>query len=151
MRIFIFASALLLAGISACAFVCGGIRASNCLITVQQENTATSSTHESRFACDAMALTPELRRRHFEELSPALRSVNKSIRELTNGYEFEFPADQKTFQMLTEWVIQERECCPFFDIDVRLDREKGPMWLRLTGREGTKDFVKAEFEKWFDR
>ena len=62
-----------------------------------------------------------------------------------DGFEFELPADNKTYQLLTEWAFQERLCCPFFDIDLRLDRENGPLWLRLTGRPGTKEFIKEEF------
>jgi len=98
----------------------------------------------SPFACNAFALSPELRKRHFEELGPALLKLKKSTRELSNGYEFELPADNKTYRLLTEWAYQERLCCPFFDIDLRFDRENGPLWLRLTGRPGTKEFIRIE-------
>jgi hypothetical protein len=105
-----------------------------------------SAKHESPFACNAFALSPEIRKRHFEELGPALLKLKKSIRELPDGYEFELPADNKTYQLLTEWAFQERLCCPFFDIDLRFDRENGPLSLRLTGRPGTKEFIKEEFD-----
>ena len=105
-----------------------------------------SVKHESPFACNAFALSPEVRKRHFEELGPALLKLKKSIRELPDGYEFELPADNKTYQLLTEWAFQERLCCPFFDIDLRFDREGSPLWLRLTGRPGTKEFIKEEFD-----
>lgn len=105
-----------------------------------------SATPESPFACNAFALSPEERKRHFEELGPALLKLKKSTRELPNGFEFELPADHKTYQLLTEWAFQERLCCPFLDIDLRLDRENGPLWLRLTGRPGTKEFIKEEFD-----
>jgi len=101
--------------------------------------------HVSPFACNALALSPEVRKRHFEEVGPALLKLRKSTLELPDGYEFEFPADNRTYQLLTEWACQERLCCPFFDIALRLDREGGPLWLRLTGRPGTKEFIKAEF------
>src|SRR5256885_6248011 len=100
--------------------------------------------HESPFACNAFALSPEIRKRHFEELGPALLKLKKSMRELPDGYELELPSDNTTYQLLTEWAFQERSCCPFFDIDLRFDRENGPLWLRLTGRPGTKDFIKME-------
>jgi hypothetical protein len=100
----------------------------------------------SPFACNALALSLEIRKRHFEELGPALVKLKKSTRELQDGYEFEFPADNTTYQLLTEWTFQERLCCPFFDIDPRFDREGGPLWLRLTGRPGTKEFIKEEFD-----
>ena len=105
---------------------------------------SSQTEHQSPFACNAFALSPEVRKRHFEELGPALIKLKKSTRELPDGYEFELPADNKTYQLLTEWAFQERLCCPFFDIDLRLDREIGPLCLRLTGRPGTKEFIKME-------
>src|SRR4029077_16553263 len=112
----------------------------------QDQPLSSSQTERvSPFACNAFALSPEVRKRHFEELGPALLKLKKTTRELPDGYEFELPADNKTYQLLTEWAIQERLCCPFFDIDLRFDREGGPLWLRLTGRSGTKKFIKEEF------
>ncbi len=113
----------------------------------QDQSVPSSQTeHVSPFACNAFALSPEVRKRHFEELGPALLKLKNSMRELPDGYELEFPADNTTYQLLTEWAFQERLCCPFFDIDLRLDRENGPLWLRLTGWPGTKDFIKMEFD-----
>jgi hypothetical protein len=109
-----------------------------------------AAKRESRFACDRAALNPEQRKRHFDELGPALRSLRKSTHELADGFEFEFPADAAVYQVLAEWVGGERLCCPFFDIDLRVEREGDPLWLRLTGREGVKQFIKADFPPvWF--
>ena len=108
------------------------------------EPSSSQTEHESPFACNAFALSPEVRKRHFEELGPALLKLKTSTRELPDGYEFELPADNGTYQLLTEWAFQERLCCPFFDIGLRLDRENGALWLRLTGRPGTKAFIKME-------
>src|SRR6266496_5155769 len=104
------------------------------------------SEQVSPFACNALALSPEVRKRHFEELGPALLKLKRSTRELPDGYELELPADNRTYQLLTEWAFQERLCCPFLDIGLRFDREGGPLWLRLTGRPGTKEFIKEEFD-----
>src|SRR5438477_3342809 len=113
----------------------------------QSEPVSSSQTeHASPLACNAFALSPEVRKRHFEELGPALLKLTKNTRELPDGYEFELPADNKTYQLLTEWAFQERLCCPFFDIDLRLNREGGPLRLRLTGRPGTKEFIKMEWD-----
>jgi hypothetical protein len=103
---------------------------------------------DSPFVCDRLALTPEIRKRHFEELGPALRNLRTDVRELKDGYEFQFPSDPKTLAMLTEWAAQEHLCCPFFDIDVRIEREGGHAWLRLTGRPGTKEFIHADGADW---
>jgi hypothetical protein len=34
---------------------------------------------------------------------------------------------------------------------LRFEREGGSSWLRLTGREGVKQFIKADFSSWFQR
>ncbi len=115
-------------------------------IWATSEPSSVQTEQVSRFACNAFALSPEARKRHFDEVGPALLKLKKSTRELPDGYEFELPPDKGTYQLLTEWAYQERLCCPFFDIDVRFERENGPLWLRLTGRPGTKEFIKEEFD-----
>jgi hypothetical protein len=105
-------------------------------------------SHESPFACDRLALDADARRRHFEELGPALRTLKEGVRELPNGYEFRFPSDPKTIALVAEWAAGERLCCPFFDIQLRMEREGGPFWTRLTGRKGTKEFIKADAAAW---
>ena len=103
----------------------------------------------SPFACDRMALSPEARKQHFDLLGPELRRTHLRIRELPDGYEFEFPPDPASVQRVAEWSAGERLCCPFFDIDLRFEREHGAFWLRLTGREGVKQFIQSDFAKWF--
>jgi hypothetical protein len=116
-----------------------------------QDSLAETKRSESPFACNRLALTPEQRNRHFDELGPKLRSFKKSVRELPNGYEFEFSPDSKTVQLVTEWAVGERACCPFFDIDMRWEREGGSLWLALTGRKGVKEFIRADGAAWIKR
>jgi hypothetical protein len=114
-------------------------------------SSADAKRPQSPFACNRLALTPEQRKRHFDELGPKLRSLRKNGRELPNGYEFEFPADSDVVQLVAEWAVGERACCPFFDIDMRLEREGGSLWLSLTGREGVKQFIQADGAAWIRR
>ena len=108
-------------------------------VAVSATSECSSETeHQSPFACNAFALSPEVRKRHFEELGPELLKLKKSTRELPDGYQFELPADNKTYQLLTEWAFQERLCCPFFEIDLRFDRENGPLWLLSLADPGLK-------------
>ena len=109
---------------------------------------ALAEDKQSPFACDLHALSPAARKRHFDELGPALRALRRGVRELPNGYEFEFPSDAKTVAMLMEWIELERICCPFFDIEVRLASEGGPVRMRLTGRPGTKEFIRVDGAAW---
>jgi hypothetical protein len=108
----------------------------------------TTSTQQSPFACDRLALDPAARKRHFDELGPALRFVKKAVRELPDGYEFQFPSDPNTIAMVAEWAAGERQCCPFFNIQLRMQAEAGPFWLRLTGRKGTKEFIRVDGAAW---
>lgn len=105
---------------------------------------------ETPFFCDRTALTPEQRKRQ-QELGKMLRSSVLGIQELSDGFEFEFPYNPSTYQALTEFTPFERACCPFFDISIRLEREGGKLWWRLTGRDGVKQFIRAEFSPWIKR
>lgn len=110
---------------------------------------ALAATTVSPFACDRSALNVVERKRHFDELSPQLRSLITAARELPNGYEFQFPPDPATIQLVSEWAAGEHACCPFFDIELRLEREHGGFWLRLAGRDGVKQFIRDDFKRWF--
>jgi hypothetical protein len=103
---------------------------------------------QTPFACDRLALDTAARKHHFDELGPALAAIRKGIRELPDGYEFAFPPDPQSVKLVLEWVAGERLCCPFFDIQVQMDREDGPVKLRLTGRDGVKAFIKGDFVRW---
>jgi hypothetical protein len=114
--------------------------------TVAQTSAASK---ESPFYCNRRAIDPT-QLHHKEELGKTLRSMRRSTRELADGYEFELPGDPSTIQAAAEWAAMERLCCPFFDIELRLEREAGPFRLRLTGREGVKQFIQGEFRPWFE-
>jgi len=109
-----------------------------------------ASRPQTPFFCDRTALTPEQRKRQ-QELGHILASSVLGIQELPDGFEFEFPSDSTNYQALAEFTPLERACCPFFDISIRLEREGGKLWWRLTGREGVKQFVHAEFSPWIKR
>ncbi|HEY1526457.1 MAG TPA: hypothetical protein VGH51_09495 [Candidatus Angelobacter sp.] len=100
------------------------------------------------FACDMTALTPQQRQRH-HGLGKVLRASLLGMQELADGYEFEFAADGTSYAALAELTQLEHACCPFFDISIRLEGEGGKLWWRLTGMEGVKPFIRAEFESWF--
>jgi len=116
--------------------------------SAQQNEKSAKPKQESPLACDRLALTPAQRKRHFDELGPMLRSLKTSVREVPDGFEFQFPSDMKTYQLVAEWAAGERVCCPFFEIDLRSEPEGGPLLLRLTGRDGVKEFIHAEGVAW---
>ena len=115
-----------------------------------RRSSSASTKPETPFFCDRTALTPEQRKRQ-QELGRTLTSSVLGIQELPDGFEFEFPSDASNYQALTEFTPLERACCPFFDISIRLEREGGKLWWRLSGREGVKQFIHAEFSPWIKR
>jgi len=116
--------------------------------TGDRKDQAMTPKQQSPFSCDRLALNTEARKHHFDELGPALRSMRKAVRELPDGYEFQFASDPKTIAMVEEWAAGERLCCPFFNIQLRMEEEGGPFWLRLTGRKGTKEFIQIDGASW---
>ena len=99
---------------------------------------------ESPIACVMAALDEEQRRRR-AELEAGLGARIEEVRELADGYAARLPSDARTLVEVAEFVTYERLCCPFLDFGIRVEREGGPLWLTLTGREGVKEFVREEF------
>jgi hypothetical protein len=120
---------------------------SNAAQMAAMARTLLAGKNRSLLACNVLALSSEERIRHFNEVGPALRSLKKSFRELDEGFEFEFPGDRATLQLLAEWIIQERECCRFFEITLRLEPEGGAAWLCLTGSKSMAEFALSSFGK----
>jgi hypothetical protein len=102
------------------------------------------STRESPFACNVAGISAE-RRPRYQALARKLKRTKLEVRELEDGYAFRFAVDGSTLQDLAEFITDERMCCPFFDLEMVVEREGGPVWLRLRGREGVKEFIRAEF------
>ena len=87
---------------------------------------------EVPLACDLSALTDEQWERH-RELYGRLRADVKEVRELENGYAFRHSPDRAVLLTIAEFVANERLCCPFFEFGLTVERDGGPVWLRMTG------------------
>lgn len=96
------------------------------------------------FACNLNAMTKEQRKRQSRFLTPALHSHRLAAKEVADGYEFQFPSDAHTLQLVAEWIGNERLCCPFFTFEIQLKTGAEPMVLYISGPEGVKEFIRAE-------
>jgi len=96
------------------------------------------------FHCNIKALTPAERARH-AVVTAKLLAAKTEIIETERGYEFQFRGGKVTVADLAEWAMRESKCCPFFDFHIDLEEEGQLVCLRLTGREGIKQFIRAEF------
>jgi hypothetical protein len=75
----------------------------------------------------------------------ALFNAVSQVRELPEGYAFAFPADANTAHALLDFVMEERECCPFFTFTLTFAAPHEAIWLGLQGGEDVKEFVRASF------
>ena len=131
------ALALLIAGGGATALPAQGL-------TAEARGEKQMTTTQSKFYCNIKALTPAERARH-KELSEKLIAARKEIVETAKGYEFQFSPASVSLAELADWVTAESKCCPFFDFHIDLEKEGTLVCLRLTGSEGVKQFIRAEF------
>ena len=98
---------------------------------------------QSPIACDMSVLTRAQRETHLTT-SRELFSKVRAIKELADGYEFQFGDEPEVIVRVAEFVALEKLCCPFLNFAINIEAEGGPVTLRLTGREGVKAFVREE-------
>ena len=103
----------------------------------------------SPLACRMSALTAEQHARR-RDLASRLRPLVSEVMPMANGYALRLPAQDDVLMQATEFVTLERQCCPFLSFQLDVEAENGGAWLRLSGREGVKKFLAAEFgmESW---
>jgi hypothetical protein len=99
---------------------------------------------EAAFYCNVQALNPAERSRH-NQSTEKLLTIRKTTVETEKGYELQFSPADVTLAEVAEWVAAESKCCPFFDFQIELEKAGKLMCLRLAGREGVKQFIRAEF------
>ena len=97
----------------------------------------------SSFYCNMSAFDPEQRKR-YDILTKDLLAKHLEIRELPDGYGMRFPNNRSLFTALSEWATLEQLCCPFLTLTLESQHDQGPIWLKVSGRDGVKDFLRAE-------
>jgi hypothetical protein len=101
----------------------------------EQERAA--AAEEPPIAC---ALSGAELARRGEDVRELFRGVEQ-VSELADGYAFRFPGDDREAVRLLEFTLAERSCCPFFTFELVFEPNLGPIWVRLRGSDGVKDFV----------
>lgn len=75
-----------------------------------------------------------------------LRKVGQAVlevKETANGYAYRFPSDGAWLTELAAIIDLERQCCPFLKFTLTIEPGHGPIWLDLSGPQGTKAFLKS--------
>jgi hypothetical protein len=84
----------------------------------------------------------ELRQREATLLAQ-FKSAVTTTEELADGYIFRIPGDKKWLALVSDLILAERECCPFLTFELTAEPNLGSLSLRVTGPEGTKEFLKS--------
>ncbi len=108
-------------------------------------STTTDTQHEIPIACDLTAIPTDEREAHERLAKQLFLEAVPERHELADGYAFQFRAEQ--YQPLVAFIANERLCCPFFRFTLEVTPGRGPIWLRITGDAGVKEFIQSEFTK----
>jgi hypothetical protein len=96
---------------------------------------------DAPIACDMGVFGPDEKKR-YAALTKKLARAIASRRELDNGYALELSLGKMTLGEVGDWMSLESKCCRF--LEIALEPEGPVFWLRLSGRPGTREFLKKE-------
>jgi hypothetical protein len=109
------------------------------------DTTATTTQSEAPIACIPHAVPAEQRER-WMTVGTQLYAAVQEVKELPDGYAFRLPTDPEMLLLVAEDLNMERLCCPFLRFTLEIEPNGGPFWLRFTGGEGVKEFLRISFE-----
>src|SRR5689334_932458 len=93
----------------------------------------------------ACTLTAEERPARREQLARIGESILET-QERPEGYAYRFASDD-ILPKLVEIIQAERRCCAFLRFTLQFEPGNGPLWLEVTGPEGTKAFLASFFSR----
>jgi GNAT superfamily N-acetyltransferase len=95
-------------------------------------------------ACNLNAIDSTKRERH-SDLRKRLEDTIRDRNEVADGYAFEIDGSGISLPEVAEWIETERLCCPFLTLQLSVFGDRAGWELKLTGPEGVKTFLQAEF------
>ena len=105
-----------------------------------------TSQENTPFACNLKVFQQGERRQH-QKLTHEIMAAVTAHTELPRGYSFQVDPARISLLQLAEWAGREKRCCPFFNFQLDMEGgNEGKLTLTLTGRDGVKQFIRAEFE-----
>jgi hypothetical protein len=96
------------------------------------------------FACNLKAI-PAAERPLYNDLTKRLRAAVRKPSELPDGYSFQLHDKSITLTDVAAWIALERLCCPFLTFQLSTSGTQPDWVLKLTGAEGVKALLEAEF------
>jgi hypothetical protein len=96
--------------------------------------------NEIPIACSLTSAELDQRR----EVLAALRARCAEVQPVENGLRLRFEAAPGLLADISRVIDLERQCCRFLLFQLHVLPDGGPVWLQLSGPEGTSDFLAAE-------
>ena len=103
-------------------------------------------TQDTEFVCNLTVLS-ETEREQFASMTESLFAAVQETRELENGFAFRFLNQPEQLVHIARFIERESRCCPFLGFALEVEPSAGPVWLHVTGAEGTKAFLLAELDQ----
>jgi hypothetical protein len=95
-----------------------------------------------KLVCVPDAIPAAERAGHFALGRRLFTELTAERADLPNGYAFRFAPN--ALEDVARFVANERRCCPFMSFEFVLAPEAGPLWLRMSGPDGTREVMRAE-------
>lgn len=93
----------------------------------------------------ACALSDADLRQREATLLAQFKSAVTTREELPDGYAFRMPGEKRWVALVADLIIAERDCCPFLTFQLTAEPKMGALTLRMTGPEGSKEFLQSIF------
>ena len=101
---------------------------------------------DKSFACNLTVLR-EGEREQFVSVTESLFAAVQESHELENGFAFRFLNQPDQLTQIAQFIEREGQCCPFLKFTLEVEPFSGPVWMRITGEPGVKEFLSAELDQ----
>jgi hypothetical protein len=91
----------------------------------------------------ACELTPAKMTARRATLLPGPLAQTAERMPLPNGFRWQFAASGEFLAAAAETMNTERQCCRFLRFVLIIEPDGGPIWLEITGPQGTAEFLEA--------
>ena len=99
--------------------------------------------NDSLFYCDLTALSAD-QRAEYQTLLPKLVKMSLGVDEDANAFTVHFTKNEANLRSAAQFMFFEGQCCPFIEFELRVSGKEKHASLKLSGPEGSKDFLRAE-------
>ena len=110
----------------------------------QTNNTKLPKNDSTFFACQLSK--PELMKRK-AALQKEVFSKVKNIEEISEGYIFHFEDKGELILKLVDYILAEKNCCPFFNQELSIKADGGGISWKISGSIEIKEILKIMLEE----